>query len=454
MSSFRGLLGTETTSLVPPEPAHAVFASFGSGLALIFALLVAAGACFGCGAKTGVDVPDAGPEEPEPDAGPPPVVSRCIEVPPGAGVVRADFTAPVSLAVVDVFFLIDATASMVDEIDNVRERLADIVVPGTRAAIPDAAFGLAFVGEFPVEPHGPPSVRPYELRSVITDDVTQVEAQLESIPEWGNFDDAEAQVEALYQVATGAGLAPWIDPSFGCSRGGIGGVCFRDDSLPVVVLITDAPMHNGPPRTAPIEPYEFSGPHSYLETVAALNSAGIFVIGLGARDPGRLQPMAHLRALAQDTGAVADGRSMAFDIGSRGDGVGEGIVDAVRTLAERLPLDVDALVQDVPGDAYDARLLVRAVRPLRAEPASGVRELAEDSFLGVTPGTQVTFQLEIDPSAIAPSESTRRVPARILFRAFGRSRLGSQDVVIVLGGVDGGGCDEPDEEERDGTIES
>ena len=61
------------------------------------------------------------------DAGPP---IRCIELPPEGGRVTADFSIPATLQIVDVMFLIDATGSMRDEIDNVRAGLRDVVVPG------------------------------------------------------------------------------------------------------------------------------------------------------------------------------------------------------------------------------------------------------------------------------------------------------------------------------------
>ena len=114
----------------------------GDFLAFLLPLVLA------CGAKTGLYVPDADAEMDAPmDAGidafdggmPPP----CIEVPRDGGTVRASLDLPVELAVVDVMFLLDATASMLDEIDTIRNRLRDVVVPGVRALIPDAAFGVA-----------------------------------------------------------------------------------------------------------------------------------------------------------------------------------------------------------------------------------------------------------------------------------------------------------------------
>lgn len=410
-------------------------------IALGALLLSATGLGLGCGAKTGLYVPDVGP--PPADAGvDAELPTTCILVPPDAGPVRASLTLPVHLRVVDVFFLLDATASMLDEIDNVRTRLRRRVVPGVREAIEDAAFGVAFVGEFPVDPYGPPDIAPYELRVPITRDAVTVEGALAPLPSWGNFDEPEAQVEGLYQLATGEGLSPYILASSGCPAGGAGGACFRPEALPVVILVTDAPMHEGPPSSPPTNEYDIPGVHSYGQTLAALRRLGVFVIGLGARDSHSSSPMPHLRALARDTGAVdANGRELAFDIGSSGSQVGTGIVDAVTRLAQAVPLDVDAVVIDAPGDSIDARTLVANVRPVRASPADGVAAIEGGRFLGVRPGTEVTFEVTVDASSLAPSPEARRIPATLVFRAFGRSVLGTADLDILVPGDGPASCD-------------
>lgn len=397
-----------------------------------------------CGAKTGLYTPDA-----EIDAGSDagfdagfdagPVPPLCVEVPRGAGTVAVSVAIPARLAVVDVMFVLDATASMLDEIETIRRRLVDVVVPGVRAAVPDPAFGVALVGEFPVAPHGPSGVRPYDLRAPITADALRAQSALERLPTWDNFDEPEAQVEGLYQVATGEGLPPWIEPSAGCPSGGAGGACFRRDALPVVLLITDAPMNNGPSGR---HTYDFEGPHTWEQARRALAALEARVIGLGARDAFAMSPMPDLRAVASATGAIdGDGEPLAFDIGSRGGGIGNRIVEAVQRLAEGTPLDVDAVVEDVPGDTIDATALVRSVRARSASPPDGVTSIEPDQFVGARPGTELTFEIVLDAASAPPSRETLWVPARILFRAFRRSRIDRRDILLVIPGEDGGGCD-------------
>lgn len=400
----------------------------------------------GCGAKTGLDLPDAAIDAPMAiDSGPPPPPPPpCIEVPREMPRVLVDLEIPATLRVVDIMFLIDSTASMQDEIDSVRTRLRDVVVPGVRAIIPDAAFGVALFGEFPVPPHAPRDsrVQPFLLRTPITTDVVRVETALDETPVWGNLDDPEAAIEGVYQVVTGEGLPPFIMASVGCPGGGVGGACFRSDAFRVLMLVTDAPMHNGPPDVPPIAPYRFEpAPHTYDDAVRAVRAADVFLIGLGATDRGRPAPLPHLRELARNTGSLdSSGVPLVFDIGLRGDAIGEEIVSAVRRVAADVPLDIDAVAEDLPGDGVDARDIVRGIRASRAQPSSGVVRVEGPQFLGVRPGTLLTFELEIDASEVPSAPERREYPARVVFRESGRSRIEVREILIVIPGDDGLGC--------------
>lgn len=149
--------------------------------------LAAGSALAGCGAKTGLEAPDA-PIDASldaarvPDAAMPP--RECIEVPPGEERVTASLTLPARLRVADVMFVIDSSASMRDEIEGVRNGLRDRVVPGVRASIPEANFGVALFGEFPVFPHARDGsdVGPYRLRTPVTNDIGRVKVSLEDTP--------------------------------------------------------------------------------------------------------------------------------------------------------------------------------------------------------------------------------------------------------------------------------
>ena len=209
------------------------------------------------------------------------------------------------------------------------------------------------------------------------------------------------------------------------------------------MLITDAPMHNGPPELEPVAPYShFPAPRAYEDAVAAVEALDVLLVGLGATDAGRPSPRNHLRQLLRDTDSVnSDGEPLYFDIGRRGDRIGDEIVSAVQFVASEVPLDVDAVVEDSPGDALDATEVVRGIRALRADPPGNVASIDGETFVGVIPGTLLTFEVEFDASDLEPTPERRVYRARIIFRASGRSRLEVREIDIVVPGDDGLGCE-------------
>jgi len=400
------------------------------GIALGIALLGT-----GCGAKTGLDVPDGGPDAGT-DAGLP-----CVEVPLDGGAIELPLETEAQLGRADVVFLIDVTASMMDEIDRIRDSLQSRLAPAIESEIPDAYLSVATFADFPEDPYGDADDDPFTLMLPMSSELSRVQAAVSAIELGNGRDEAESQVEALYQVATGEGLGTYIPPSVGCPSGGTGYPCFRGDALPIVLLFTDAPFHNGPGGSAPYGPAVTPPPHSYTQMVDALGSVGVRVIGFDSGDAG-----SDLRRIASDTDATdTSGRPLVFEIGRRGENLGTGVVDAMKTFADAVVFDIDAVPSDpVPGDGVNVTEFVEAIVPVRASPRSGIEGIDEEAgvFRGVTAGTTVVFQLRIRNDAVVPGEEPQRFQLEIVFRGDGRTRLGRRLVEIVIPGADGEGCDD------------
>lgn len=402
----------------------------------------------GCGAKTGLDVPDVdgGPFDGGADAG---MDIPCVEIPLDGGIVELPLDIEAQLARADVLFLVDTTASMNDEIGQIRDGLRDEIAPGIASAIPDSELGVAVFADFPVMNCGERDDSPYDLVTLVTDDLAAVQTAVDSIPSSNGIDRPESQVEALYQVATGEGYRPYIQPSGGCPNGGNGSPCFRDDALPVVLLFTDAPFHNGPggsnPYRCPLdESLEGRGPHTYEEALARLDSINARVIGLYSGDGSDRGEM-DLRTVVEDTEALDEaGAPLIFDIGLRGERLSSSVVGAIRTLADVIEFDVDTVLNDPdPTDGVDPTTFVERVVPVRAEPMDRIGSIDAENgrFVDVRAGTRVFFRLEIRAGAAVPGPDPQRFLLEVIFRGDERTRLGSRLVEIVIPSADGEGCD-------------
>ncbi len=406
-----------------------------ASLAVIALSMVAAG----CGAKTGLDVPDTGVDAGM-DAGVDSSIP-CIEVPLDGGIIEVPLDIEAELARADVLFLVDTTASMGEEIDQIRAGLRDRIAPGIAEAIPDSALGVANFEDFPEGMCGEGGDIPFQLLTPITQDLNRAQAAVDALELGNGLDRPESHVEALFQVATGAGLGSYVPPSFGCPRGGLGYPCFRADALPIVLLFTDAPFHAGPGGSNPYLCTIAPPPHSYDEARDALSALGIRVMGLYS---GEGEGRSDLLAIARDTGAVEDGAPLVFDIGTSGSSLSDQVVAAIRTLADVIEFDVDAMLVDPdPTDGVDPREFIESIVPVRAEPMDRIMGIDPDTatFLGVRAGTRLFFQLRIRAGARVPGPEPQRFLLEIVFRGDRRTRLGSRFVEIVIPGEDGEGCE-------------
>jgi hypothetical protein len=350
------------------------------------------------------------------DAGPDPAVEipECVNINAGDLAIDVDIVVPAQLVSADVFVLMDCTGSMREEHANIQSGLVGTIVPGTIAAIPDVRFGVGAFADFAESVYGNPEAGdlPFEMRQAITDDIGSVQSAIDGLPSWDGNDLPESQVEALYQVATGEGLGSWVTPMHECSSPGLGYPCFREGSQPVVVIVTDAPFHNGPDG---VQPYMgiTPTPHTFDEAMTALNALEARVIGI-ASQPDAVGP---LEEVARRTGTVdRDDALLVYSISPDGTGLDETIVEGIESLARRVPLDVTATIEDVGGDELDATVLVQELVAARAEPTSGVSGIEGSAFYQALPGTTLTFTLRLDVSVIPVPDHTTLYPLMLSVR--------------------------------------
>jgi hypothetical protein len=330
----------------------------------------------------------------------------------------------------DVFILTDTTGSMYGEIDNLKASLSGTIIPDIQAIIPDVWFGVGYFDDYPVGMYGSSGDVAFGLLQIMTDDAAAAQTAVNTMPNGSGADWAESDVPALFTIATGAALGSYVPAQTECPDGYIGYPCFRPGAVPIIILITDAPFHNGP------DGYDTYGgispsPPDYLTTVSMLNDihAKVLSISTSGATTGDIA-YEHAQAIANDTGAVTDTGPLTIAASSSGTGLGDNVVDAVALLASGVVMDMAAVARDDPSDDVDATVFVDRIVPNTvggvADPTDetiicvgGLTTADEDGdtypdkFVDVLPGNPVCFDIIPAQNDSVPATS---MPA--IYKAF------------------------------------
>lgn len=377
----------------------------------------------------------------------------------------------------DVFVNMDTTASMDGAIENLQDAITTIV-PDIQAVVPDTEFGVGAFQDFPVVPWGLASDQVFELVQPITNDMDAVQDALLGFQLGDGNDPPEAHYEALYQIATGEGLDGPGATMVPANHDGIGGVGFREGSLPIVVSITNEISHDteeqdcGRLYTGAVADVA----HSRTQTVTALGAICARVVQV-ALDDGACSPMEDGIRLAEDTGAVippeawdiagrpancnagqcctgpdGDGRApngdgmcpMSFQAQFTGEGVGTSFGTAIQLLAAYGQFGVtrvwSGVAADVDGNPLPAGTttadFIKAVVPLDHGPVPlpGAPEptLGADSFENVIPNTDVIFDVRAYNDFVEQADAPRVFEATIRVLADDCGDLDERTVFILV----------------------
>ena len=385
----------------------------------------------------------------------------------------------------DVFINMDVTGSMSEEIANLRAALSGDIIPAIQAQVPDTQFGAGSFGDFPISPYGTSGTdQPFRLLQTITADITAVQVAVGTYVANGGSDGPESNIEALYQIATGEGLAAPAPTSVAPNMDGIGGVGFREGSFPIVVSITDALSHDPMGNAA----CDFGGPelyagdvatnaHSQTQAMEALNGICGRVIQIAVGGTGTCTAYDDGVQFNEATGALVPpeawdvaGRPagctagqcctglfgagvapnanglcpMTYQANANGSGVDSSFSSAVSLLAAYGQFDVTSMVTGVDADVDGEPLpagtttadFIQSVTPFDhgMVPLPGVADptLTPTTFENVIPDTDVIFTVTAFNDFVEQGTSPRLFTANIQVLADSCGELDDRDVFVLV----------------------
>ncbi len=416
-----------------------------------------------------------------------PPIPESVEATATAGVARAD-----------VAILLDTTGSMLGTTSRIQPALNGLVT-ALAGEVDDIAFGAAGYGDFPYydgrnSHYDVPFYVVHRIMTAVTEagraslfDAFGFRNIIDGLGPWFSVmrggDEPEQGWEALRQLATGVGIAypdangvptavPPFDPATahpvtpppGETVGTNGGLGFRDDSLPIVLMITDTTHHDGGDAgTTPVTATQavavaeldaigarvvglrawLGASHADLEAIAIATDARVApdVWGTGPERPANC-PVGH--CCLDPVGTEADnppaenGLCTLVFSGDRYDSfLADNMASAIRAIARGARFDVSAVVVDDPTDPVDVRdhfvERVEAVTCGGSSASDTDGDGTPDTFLAAISGTDLCFRVVArSNTSIAQTEEPATYRARLQLLADGHAFMHALDVAFVV----------------------
>jgi len=372
----------------------------------------------------------------------------------------------------DIVISLDLSGSMQYARDNVKADINNVIINGIKAVVPDPAFAISSFSN--IEGY------PYVMNQAITKDGAKVQTALLGLNQEGGG-EIESQYEALYQTVTGAGFDgdllrasfsydEWVEdfyrlysevriPAANCTGelGTIGGACFREHALPIVMLVTDEQLYDinkdwvsdtSGYITKLRYKWRDSKPdkgHYESETIAAFNAKKAKFIGVIGEGIGDLlfSLQERMDKLANDTGSknATTGENFVFQIDMAGKGLSNQIVEAVSDLLANIQMDIDTTSESVTNiHGIDTTLFIKEILADHSDPANAYESKSGATFTKVKPGVQLFFDLTFENTIFEPTTTENTLfLAKITVYGEG-ALLDTRNVYIIVPGIkdDGG----------------
>ncbi|MGI6393724.1 MAG: hypothetical protein ACOX2F_03160 [bacterium] len=339
----------------------------------------------------------------------------------------------------DILFMIDLSASMAGEIQNLKDGINSTLIPDIQSKIPDVGFGISTFedyDDFP-EDYGNRIIQP------ITTDTNLLKNKINSVNYLENT-GWEPHMSAIYFAATGdaRGTTPKMDCTL--HEGSIGGACFRPGAMPIFIMMTDEAFE------VEYSKYKVGGSDwiyvSTNDAINALNSIKGKFIGIDSwNNPPEACPADDLKTVSIGTGSVdVFGEPFYYLINSNGTGLSSNVAIGIQQLASDVPMLVNTGQESISNpESVDVTKFIKSIKPIKRL-AYGTTihcpsECTDIAFENVTPGTTVTFDVDFHNDFYEP-KTTDSTAFRAVINVYGEGSLvDTREVYIIVPGKEATG---------------
>lgn len=364
-----------------------------------------------------------------------------------------EFDFSTRIRAVDVCFVVDTTGSMSGTVTQVQTTLESTIVPGIVAALgpgADARYAMTAHGDF--QEGGGNYTGNVQVFQRMTDDVSAVRSATSRLRADNGGDWAESQVPAMHALLDGRGTSNYggtatrdVNPTGDCGDGpddaaSFGWCCFREGRVPIMVLFSDAPWHNGVDGTDGIAEggnFYRSTPTAatWTDLTDAFTRRGAYFVGI---DVGGGQTQTNSTRLAMLTGTV-DGSGAPITFRGTPGAVSANVVTAVERIAGTTRQNITTRVDP---DATETRIaapnttasFIRAVVPTRGSPdaPTGFDSFDATTFYNVAPSTRVYFEVDFHNDFQMGTDVAQVFRATIVVLGRAGSEVDRRAVYIVV----------------------
>ena len=326
---------------------------------------------------------------------------------------------------IDVLTVMDTSGSLVEELSLIKTNVSDMA-NAIIADYPQAAFGMTTLGTL--------ESTVYSIVRNIDENVNDYVSAVTNMTA-DAYGATEYHTIAIDQAISGTGTYQKIQtyeggtvytldiPAASCGTGKRGGVCFRENSLPVVVVISDEAIAmdgwiwtSGSATTA----------DDVIDSLNAINGK-IGIIDAGGEAGAYMSDDADYFAVGTNS-VDASGETFYKAIPNVGTGLNTEWIAMVKGIIEDTVMDVDLDLTPDASNPVNVYGLIDSYEAFSASPVNGIDGKSGSEFTGVKRDTDLTYKVVFSNNN---SEMGVKLNELTLSAVWGDTVIGSKTITIV-----------------------